>query len=131
MINEWLLNMNYDKIVGCVTLDFKKAFDVLSHAILIKKLELYGCDRLSLHWFNSYLKDRSQHVFIGNSLSKVGYIKHGVPQGSILGPLFFIIFINDLSLHVTHSNFYKYADDSTMCVYETTVNNLEQNLLGT
>ena len=73
MINEWLLNMNYDKIVGCVTLDFKKAFDVLSHDILIKKLELYGCDRLSLHWFNSYLKDRSQHVFIGNSLSEVGY----------------------------------------------------------
>ena len=128
MINEWLLNMNYDKIVGCVTLDFKKAFDVLSHDILIKKLELYGCDRLSLHWFNSYLKDRSQHVFIGNSLSEVGYIKHGVPQGSILGPLFFIIFINDLSLHVTHSNFYKYADDSTMCVYDTTVNNLEQKL---
>ena len=128
MINEWLFNINENKIVGCITLDFRKAFDVLSHEILIKKLSLYGCDDLTLLWFKSYLQDRIQHVFYNNVLSDVGYIKQGVPQGSILGPLLFILFINDLTFHINESSIYKYADDTTICAYDENIISVERKL---
>ena len=96
MINDWNENINNRCLVGCITLDFRKSFDVLSHEILIQKLALYGCDDISLSWFDSYLKNRSQLVQIENVNSSFESIKFGVPQGSILGPLLFIVFINDI-----------------------------------
>ena len=128
MIDEWLHNINYHKFVGCVTLDFRKAFDILSHDLILNKLSLYGCDDITLQWFNSYLKNRSQIVQINNIKSSIEHIKYGVPPGSILGPLIFILFINDIVFEVEYSKLYMYEDDSTLCCYDINVENLNTKL---
>ena len=87
---------------------------MIDHTLLLKKLEMYGISRESLQWLTSYLKDRRQLVKLGDKQSSVAIVRHGIPQGSILGPLLFIVFINDLPLYVTSSRIDLYADDTTL-----------------
>ena len=97
-----------------VLVDYCKAFDMVDHGLLLDKLKVYGVAGKTMKWFQSYLADRHQLVYLGGCVSDVALMKHGVPQGSILGPLFFTVFINDLPLHVSSSEIDLYADDTTI-----------------
>ena len=102
-------------------MDFKKAFDSVPHARLIKKLNEYGIEGNLLKWIKSFLTGRSQYVNVNNCKSEEKSVKSGVPQGSVLGPTLFIYFINDLPLTTTVDTKI-FADDTK--VY-TTINSQE------
>ena len=94
-----------------VFLDLKKAFDTVNHSILLSKLNAYGFGCSTNNWFASYLHDRSQKCFVNNHLSDYCTLLCGIPQGTILGPLLFLIYINDLPNCLEHSKPRMYADD--------------------
>ena len=117
-INSLLGNVNESfeekKNNICIFLDFAKAFDTVNHQILLKKLNYYGIRGHSLRWFENYLQERKQCVSIGNTNSDVKILKCGVPQGSILGPLLFLIYINDITNSSNKLKFLLFADDTCL-----------------
>ena len=105
--------------VSSFFLDFSKAFDCVDHGILLAKLYAYGIRGFVYNWFKSYLSNRKQYVNINNSNSCIRILTHGVPQGSVLGPLLFLIFINDFPSCNSFFKFTLFADDSTLtCKYK-------------
>jgi len=130
LTDKWLQALDQGRIIGSVFVDFRKAFDMVDHEILLKKLKIYQCDESTVRWFTSYLSERTQHVYINNVLSEPGTIRCGVPQGSILGPLLFILFINDLPLVLRDSisSTDLYADDTTLSDIQNTKHELEISL---
>ena len=107
--------MDLGRLVGVVFIDLKKAFDTVDHEILCRKLDLYGVHQRELSWFKSYLSDRKQFCRVNGVDSTLGNIGVGVPQGSCLGPLLFLIYINDFPQAVQESNVSMYADDTSLC----------------
>ena len=103
---------------GCVTaavfVDFRKAFDSVNHQLLLKKLPGYGIQTQELRWFENYLTNRCQSVVYGSAQSASQQITSGVPQGSILGPILFSIYINDLPNCLLQSQILLYADDAVL-----------------
>ena len=104
------------KLVGAVFLDLSKAFDTVSHAVLISKLPSYGISGKPLELLSNYLFHRSQVVQYANIISNPTSVNRGVPQGSILGPLLFLLVINDFQDYLSHSRVIKYADDAIIYV---------------
>ena len=111
MIDNWLTAINNNSMVGVVMIDFRKAFDLVDHNILLKELKHYKISENTLNWFLSYLINRKQSVFVNDTVSEAETILNGVPQGSILGPLLFLHFINDLPFYTMDVQTDLYADD--------------------
>ena len=114
IIDQLLFELDNNRVTGMVTVDYQKAFDMLDHSLLLLKLKIYGFDENAIAWTKSYLHQRKQCVQLSGARSTMREICHGIPQGSILRPLFFIIFINDLPLHIGNAELDLYADDTTI-----------------
>ena len=97
-----------------IFIDLEKAFDTVSHDILLKKLNHYGIRGIANDWFRSYLSDRTQFVSINDFNSDYKTVKYGVPQGSVLGHLLFLIFINDLNIEIKNLETIHFADDTCL-----------------
>ena len=124
-LTEAVRNTLDNKRFGCgIFIDLQKAFDTVNHAILLSKLEHYGVRGCALEWFRSYLSDRNQYVSVNGSNSKLLSITCGVPQGSVLGPLLFLIYINDLPNASQKLKFYLFADDTNIYFESSDLSNL-------
>ena len=117
-------SMDDQEISMCVFVDFRKAFDCINHAILLRKLECYGVRGVPLDLLSTYLSNRAQHVNINGSSSSVRYARLGVPQGSVLGPLLFLVYINDLCNISSNYMPVLFADDTTLCFRNSNLSNL-------
>ena len=106
--------MDQGDIPISIFLDLSKASDTLDHSILLNKLEYYGVKGNASQWFSSYLTGRYQYVDMEGVRSEISYIKTGVPQGSILGPFLFILYVNDMHTISEKFTFITYADDTTL-----------------
>ena len=113
-LKEKILENCSKRLVSCILfLDLKKAFDSVSHKILLDKLEYYGVKGVALELFRSYLSNRKQVTVVDGFVSLMELIEWGVPQGSVLGPLLFLIFINDIP-HASELGTWLFADDTSL-----------------
>ena len=127
-LKENILENCSKKLVSCILfLDLKKAFDTVSHKILLKKLEYYGVKGVALKLFESYLTNRKQITVIEDCVSVMDIIEWGVPQGSVLGPLLFLIFINDIP-HASDLGTWLFADDTALVTSARSLSVLENKM---
>ena len=135
IVNDIQSNMNR-RLLSCGTfIDLKKAFDTVDHDVLLDKLNHYGFRGIINSWFSSYLKKRTQTTQVDHFISDKAVVGCAVPQGSVLGPLLFLLYVNDIHRCSNKLRFYLFADDTNILYadkklknLETTVNNELQNL---
>ena len=129
IIENILEALQSGKMVAGIYLDLSKAFDTVDHNVLLYKLETYGIRGLPLKWFKSYLTERKQYTSTNGKKSSCNTIKYGVPQGSVLGPLLFLIYTNDVANALDSD--YKlrlFADDSNVFIVSDEPHNLKQQM---
>ena len=112
---------------GMVLIDLQKAFDTINHEILLQKMKFIGFSTEAIEWFKSYLSNRQFKIKINNTLSGPGELNCGVPQGSIPGPLIFLLYVNEMSQAV--SDLFLYADDSCLVYQHKDVKVIETQLI--
>ena len=123
MIREALDESNF----ACgIFIDLQKAFDTVDHQILLKKLEYYGIRGIANNWFRSYLTNRQQFVSVNGFNSKQRTMNYGVPQGSVLGPLLFLIYINDLSKAIKFCTTHHFADDTNLLFVDKSLKKIQK-----
>ena len=125
--NEWAYNIDNGKINAVMFLDLKKAFDTVDHKILLSKLNAYGIKGIAGSWFRSYLSERNQKYFVNGCFSKIRLLRCGTPQGTILGPLLFLIYINDLPNCLLHSRARMFADDTNLTYASNSIHDINLN----
>ena len=119
--------MNQGLVTGALFLDLKKAFDTVNYDILLKKLHNYGVTGNTLNWFKSYLSGRMQAGNVNSTLSDFKHVNIGIPQGSILGPLLFIIYVNSLP-DCIDCKCIMYADDTTLLFKSADLTSLQSHM---
>jgi hypothetical protein len=115
-----------DKFAVGIFIDFAKAFDTVNHDILLKKLYHYGIRGVAYNWLESYLTNRKQFCTYNGTKSTLTTISCGVPQGSILGPLLFLVYVNDLGDIFNKINSVLFADDTNLIVTGNSIQEIEQ-----
>ena len=128
ILEIWKNTLVKGKHVGAIFMDLSKAFDTINHDLLITKLKAYGFSNNALLFMHSDLKNRSQRVNINSSFSTWKEITAAVPQGSILGPLLFNIFLNDIFYFENKSYLSNYADDNVLYAFGSNLEEVKQNL---
>ena len=126
--NSWSVNIDNGLVNGVVFIDLKKAFDTIDHSILLRKLRMYGVDTISIKWFESYLLHRSQRCSLPGQLSNAAPFPCGIPQDSNLGPLLFLLYINDLPNCPRLTSPRMLADDTNITFAASTLIDLEKGL---
>ena len=126
--NSLLENIDKGLLTGLIFLDLSKALDTLDHSIMLDKLTSPGMNRSAVQWFRSYLAVRTQSVCTNGVVSEPQPISFGVPQGSVLGPLLFIVYINDLPLAVQGCSVELYADDTLVYFASKSVSEIQAQL---
>ena len=111
LTEDWRRCLDNNEIVAVVSMDLSKTFDTIPHQSLTAKLRAYGIDDRGCELLSNYLTGRVQRVKVGDTFSDWLYVKKGVPQGSLLGPMFFYLFTNDLFYHIKTMKLNTYADD--------------------
>ena len=111
-----------------VFLDFKKAFDMVNNEMLLKKLEHYGVRGHAVKWFSSYSTEKKQYTSVNNMNFQIDDISYGVPQGSVLGPLLFLIYINDLNCAIEFSYIRHFADDTNILYRHQSLRKINQRI---
>ena len=127
-IDEIRMSVDKGNLVGAVFIDLTKAFDTISHSKLLSKLPQYGINGTELDWFKDYLFRRAACVSYNNHISQKCYLRSGVPQGSILGPLLFLISFNDIVDVIEQSRIVKYADDVVLYVEDKNMESIKSKL---
>ena len=128
LIDQWKECIDKGDIVGTLFIDFRKTFDVVDHNILLRKLQIYKFSPNAIRWFQSYLEYRQQALVTDNGLSEYAQVRSGVPQGSILGPTLFLLFINDLPLSLQYCSSDFYADDATFHTHDKDIHTIENRI---
>ena len=117
IVDNILYGMDHGKHVAGIYMDLSKTFDTVDHEILFQKLQHYGIRGLPLQWFKSYLTNRKQYTIANKATSEESTITYGVPQGSVLGPLLFLIYTNDITNAISGNHKVKlFADDTNIFV---------------